>query len=156
MLVMVEIRVCDLERVEKQSGAAEVDVVGGDADHDGAEGVLDVSAGVGRGEREGGLAGSAVTEVFHRTAGLVMVVAEAFAAHGRTATAAVFRADVAAAEGGGRGLLRNLESVGHGIPWVLFLRKIFKRKDMAPDHRRHAGLKSESPAFGPGFRFSLI
>lgn len=114
MLVVVEVGVCDLEGVEEEAGAAKVDVVSGDADHEGAEGLLDVAAGVGLRKREGGLAGSAVTKVFDWAAGLVMVVAEALAAHGRASAAAVFRADIAAAEGGGRGLLRN---VGHGIPW---------------------------------------
>lgn len=35
-MVVVEVGVCNLEGVEKQAGAAEVDVVGGDADHEGA------------------------------------------------------------------------------------------------------------------------
>jgi hypothetical protein len=105
--MVVEVGVRNLESVEKQAGAAEVDVVGGDADHDGSECLLDVAAGVGLRKGEGGLAGSAVTEVFYGAAGLVMVVAEALAAHGRASAAAVFRADVAAAEGGGRGLLRD-------------------------------------------------
>jgi hypothetical protein len=98
VLVVVEVGVRDLEGVEKQAGAAKVDVVGGDADYEGAEGLLDVAAGVGVWKREGGLAGSAVTKVFYGATGLVMVVAEALAAHSRASAAAVFRADVAAAE----------------------------------------------------------
>jgi hypothetical protein len=107
VLVVVEVGVCDLESVEKQAGAAKVDVVGGDADHDSSEGLLDVAAGVGLRKREGGLAGSAVTKIFDGATSLVMVIAEALAAHGRASAAAVFRADLAAAEGGGCGLLRN-------------------------------------------------
>lgn len=115
---------------------------------------MDVVAGVGLRKGEGGLAGSAVTEVFDRATSLVMVVAEALAAHGRASAAAVFGADVAAAEGGGRGLLRNLEGVGHGYPLVSVLRKIFKIKDMASDHRLPCRLKCESPAMSRAFSFS--
>jgi hypothetical protein len=74
----------DLEAVEEDSGAMDVEFVGGEAGDDFREGALDVLAGVGSGEGEA-LAGAAVGGGF---AGGVMVVAEALAAEGRGAAGA--------------------------------------------------------------------
>jgi hypothetical protein len=54
-----EVEAGDLEAVEEEAGAAGVDVVGGDALEDLADGVLDGGAVFGQGEFEGGAAGSA-------------------------------------------------------------------------------------------------
>jgi hypothetical protein len=81
-LVLGEVGGGELERVEEEAGAAEVDVVPCDAGDDPAEAVLDFGAGVGGGHGEGVATGLAVACVGDGTAGLVMVVAEAFATHG--------------------------------------------------------------------------
>jgi hypothetical protein len=70
--------------------------------------MLDFQAGVGNGEGEGGLTRTPEAEVFDGTTGLVVVIAEALAAHGRTAAAVVFGAAMTAAAGGGCGLLGDL------------------------------------------------
>jgi hypothetical protein len=107
-LVLSEVGVGGLEGVEEETCAAEVDVVAGNADHDGSDSLLNLEARVGLGDGEGGLASAALAEVCGGAASLVMVVAEALAAHGRTAAAAVFAATVMATPGGRCGLLRDL------------------------------------------------
>lgn len=88
----------DLEAVEEQAGAAGVEVVGGDAFEDLAEGELDAGAvgDLAGGEGVGAEAGLAGGGVLDGATGGVVVVAEGFVAEaGRAATAAV-GVDVAA------------------------------------------------------------
>jgi hypothetical protein len=81
-LVLGEVGGGELEGVEEEAGAAEVDVVAGDAVDDAAEGVLDLGAGVGGGHAKTVAAGLALACVGDGTAGLVVVVAELLAVHG--------------------------------------------------------------------------
>ena len=81
-LVLGEVGGGELQSVEEEAGAAEVDVVAGDAVDDAAEGFLDLGAGVGGGHVEGVAAGLSEASVGDGAAGEVMVVAELLAAHG--------------------------------------------------------------------------
>jgi len=81
-LVFGEVGGGELESVKGKAGAAEVDVVAGDAGDDAAEAFLYLGAGVGGGHVESVAAGLALAGVGDGTAGEVMVVAEALAAHG--------------------------------------------------------------------------
>jgi hypothetical protein len=87
----------DLEAVEEESGAAGVEVVGGDALQNEADGELDGGAVFGDGEVEGGEAGLAGDGVGDGMAGGVVVVAEVFVAEGGGGAAASVDEDVAAA-----------------------------------------------------------
>jgi hypothetical protein len=87
----------DLEAVEEQAGAAEVDLVGGNAEEDFAQAALDVVAVGGRGHVEGVAPGLAVVRVFDRLSGFVVVVAEGLAAQGGAAALDSVAEDVAAA-----------------------------------------------------------
>ena len=95
-----EVRGGDLECVEEEAGAAGVDLVEGDALDDLADGGLDGGAVFGEGEVEGGLRSSALADVFHRAAGLVVVVAEIFVFERAGAAAMAVGEDVAALEDG--------------------------------------------------------
>lgn len=88
-----EVEAGDLEAVEEEAGAAGVDVVGGDALQDLADGVLDRGTVFGEREFEGGVAGA---RVLRRSSRGVVVVAEVFAAEARAAAAAAVGEDVAA------------------------------------------------------------
>jgi len=134
----------DLEAVEEEAGAAGVDGVGGDAAEDLADGDLDGSAVLGKGEVEGGLAGAAGARVGDRLAGVVVEVAELFPAEGGAAAAAAFGVDVAALEALGCGVGGCvLDDVG--APTPRFWCKIFKRKGLSSYLEAQAG-KQESPA----------
>ena len=87
----------DLEAVEEEAGAAEVDLVGGDADEDLGERALNIIAIGGRGHVEGVSAGFAVARVFDGFSGLVVVIAEIFSAEGGAAALDSVGEDVAAA-----------------------------------------------------------
>lgn len=93
-----EVEAGDLEAVEHDAGAARIDLVGGHAAQDFADGVLDSAAilGVGKGEAPA----LARAGVLDGTAGVVVVVAEVFRAVGATeggaAAAAAVGEDVAA------------------------------------------------------------
>lgn len=93
----------DLETVEEETGAAGVDLVGGDAAEDLTDGELDGSAVLGEGKVEGGLAAAAGARVGDGLAGGVVEVAELFPAERRAAAAAAFGVDVAALEAFGCG-----------------------------------------------------
>jgi hypothetical protein len=86
----------DLEAVEEEAGAAWVDVVGGDALKDLADGGLDREAVFWKRQVEGGAAAAALAWVLDRLAGGVVVVAELFAAEARARAAASVGEDVAA------------------------------------------------------------
>ena len=77
-LLAGEVEAGDLEAVEEESGAAGIEVVGGDAAEDFADGGLDGGTVFGEGKVEGGLAGAAGFETGDGAAGGVVVVAEFF------------------------------------------------------------------------------
>ena len=106
-----EVGAGDLEAVEEESGAAGVDVVGGDAAEDLADGGLDGGAVFGMGEVEGGASAAALAWIGDRAAGGVVEVAELLVAEAGALAAAAFGEDVAALAlgfGGGCG-------AGHGV-----------------------------------------
>jgi hypothetical protein len=88
----------DLEGVEEESGAAGVEVVGGDALDDLADGGLDGGAVLGQWQVEGAEAGFAGLWVGDGFAGGVVVVAEVLVAERVAAAAAAVGEDVAALE----------------------------------------------------------
>ena len=81
-LVLGEIGGGELEGVEEESGATEVDVVACDAGDDATDRVLNLGAGVRCGHAEGVAAGTAPARVGDGATILVMVVAILFAVHG--------------------------------------------------------------------------
>jgi hypothetical protein len=86
----------DLEAVEEEAGALGVDLVGGDAAEDFADGALDGGAVLGVGQVEGGAAATALAWVGDRAAGGVVVVTELFVAEAGAGAAASVGEDVAA------------------------------------------------------------
>jgi hypothetical protein len=88
LLMGREVGAGDLESVEEEAGAAGVDVAGGEALEDEADGELDGGAVLGDGEVEGGEAGFACLWVGGGAAGGVVVVAEVLVAEGGGAAAA--------------------------------------------------------------------
>ena len=121
-----EVEAGDLEAVEEEAGAAGVDVVGGDAAEDFADGGLEGGAvvGVGDGEVEGGAAASAGSWVLCGLAGGVVVVAEVFAAEAEAAAAVAVGEDVAA-------LVAFWFCLGHvcSLPhWVKSVQSIQKKR----------------------------
>ena len=86
----------DLEAVEEEAGAARVDVVGGDALEDFADGVQDGGAVFGKGDVEGGAAAAALLRVGYGFSGGVVVVAELFPPEAGAGAAASVGEDVAA------------------------------------------------------------
>ena len=91
-----EVEAGDLEAVEEQACSAGVDLVGGDALEDLADGGLDGGAVFGEGEIEGGTAVLVLVWVLDGAAGGVVVVAELFSAQAWAAAAAAVGEDVAA------------------------------------------------------------
>ena len=118
VVVLVEVESGDLEGVEEQAGAAGVDVVEGEVGEDLADGLLDVGAGGGFGQRDGVAAGVAGLGVGGGSARLVVEVAVVFVAQGVAAAAVSVDEDVAAAEvlGDLVALLGNLFVFVHGAP----------------------------------------
>jgi hypothetical protein len=123
----------DLETVEEQAGAAGVDVVGGDAAEDFADGLLDGRAVFRVREGEARLAAVAGGGVLDGAAGVVVEVAEGLAttigafgaADGGAAAAAAVGEDVAALEAGGFGLgCDGFRCHMAGTPSPGFLRKV--------------------------------
>ncbi|MEG9438674.1 hypothetical protein JAO29_21235 [Edaphobacter sp. HDX4] len=86
----------DLETVEEETGAAEVDVVGGDVLEDTAESVLDLVGALEVGKGGSVLSGSAFAESGDRGSGSVVVVAEFFSAHRRASAGSAFGSAVTA------------------------------------------------------------
>ena len=91
-----EVEAGDLEAVEEEAGAAGVDVVGGDALEDLADGVLDGGTVFGERELEGGATAAALFWVGDWFSGGVVVVAEVFTAEAWAAAAVAVGEDVAA------------------------------------------------------------
>ena len=86
----------DLEAVEEQAGASGIDVVGGDAAENFADGLLDSGTVFGEGVVEGGAAASALLGIGDGFSGGVVVVAEVFSAQAGAAAAVAVGEDVAA------------------------------------------------------------
>jgi hypothetical protein len=97
LLMGREIGAGDLEAVEEETGAAGIEIVGGEALEDEADGELDGGAVLGNREQDGGAAGFARVRFDGGAAGGVVVVAELFVAERGGATAASVDEDVAAA-----------------------------------------------------------
>jgi hypothetical protein len=93
-----EVEAGDLEAVEEEAGSAGVDVVGGDALKDLADGVLDGGAVFWKRDLEGGAAAAAGPRVLCGFAGGVVVVTEVFATEAWAAAAVAVGEDVAALE----------------------------------------------------------
>ena len=91
-----EVEAGDLEAVEEQACSARVDLVGGDALEDLADGVLDGGPVFGERQVEGGSAALALGGVRDGFAGGVVVVAEVFSAEAWAAAAGAVDEDVAA------------------------------------------------------------
>jgi hypothetical protein len=122
----------DLQAVEEETGAAGVDVVGGDALEDLADGGLNGGAVFGQGQVEGGAAAAALAGILDGSAGGVVVVTKFFAAEAWAGAAVAVGEDVAAlvVRGGGRcGVLHGV------VPYPVKVCKVFKRKDLRPDFR---------------------
>jgi hypothetical protein len=81
-----EVAAGDLEGVEEETGTAGIDVVGGDASDDLAEGILDVGAATGCWKQESVAPSLPLLRVGDGATGGVVVVAKFFSAEGRTAT----------------------------------------------------------------------
>ena len=94
----------DLQAIEQEAGAFEVDFVAGDALQDFADGGLDGAAVLEVGQVEFGGAGAAVFDVLGGAAGGVVVVAELFVAQAFAAAAVAVGEDVAALKGLGFGV----------------------------------------------------
>ena len=91
-----EVEAGDLEAVEEETGAAWVDVVGGDALEDLADGGLDGGAVFGERQVEDGAAAAALARAGDGLAGGVVVVAELFLAEAWAGAAVSVGEDVAA------------------------------------------------------------
>ncbi len=91
-----EVEAGDLEAVEEEAGAAGVDVVGGDAAENFADGKLNAGTIVGIGKRkvEGGAAAAALLRAGDGFSGGVVVVAEVFSAEAGAAAAVAVGEDV--------------------------------------------------------------
>ena len=91
-----EVEAGDLEAVEEQAGAAGVDVVGGDAAENFADGLLDGGTVFRQRKVEGGAAASTLVRIGDGFSGGVVVVAEVFSAQAGAAAAMAVGEDVAA------------------------------------------------------------
>jgi hypothetical protein len=115
-----EVQAGDLKAVEKEAGSAGIDLVGGDALEDLADGELDGGLVLGEGQVELGTAVLAVARIGYGAAGGVVVVAEVFAAEAWAAAAVAVGEDVAA--------LVAFRLVLHDVaPWVLFGQSLRKK-----------------------------
>jgi hypothetical protein len=133
-----EVEAGDLEAVEEEAGAAGVDVVGGDALEDLADGVLDGGLVFRKRDLEGGAAAPAGARVLCGFAGGVVVEAELFSAEAGAAAAVAVGEDVAALEAFGWFGLRCLGLWRDGVvhwspPRGTFWCKVFGRKGLSPD-----------------------
>jgi hypothetical protein len=108
----------DLQAVEEQAGAARVDVVGGDALEDLADGLEDGGPVFGQGDVEGGAAAAALLRVGDGFSGGVVVVAEVFVTKAGAGAAVAVGEDVAAlvVPGCGLGLGCGVVGVVHVFP----------------------------------------
>jgi len=80
-----EVHRSNLQAVEEQASAAEIDVVAGDGTHHDADGVLDIGACPWVGDDEGSLARLALPDLIGSAAELIVVVAEVAASQRRAA-----------------------------------------------------------------------
>ncbi|MGD0446822.1 MAG: hypothetical protein ABSA39_23035 [Edaphobacter sp.] len=143
-----EVETGDLEAVEEKAGAAWVDVVGGDALQDLADGVLDGGAVFRERQVEGAAAAAALARVGDGFASGVVVVAEVFSAQAWAGAAVTVGEDVAALV-----LFGCFVGVVHRSPTGFFLCKVFGIKELSLDFFCFR-VKGERPGFGPGL-FSI-
>ncbi len=108
-----EVRGGDLQAVKEEAGTARVEIVGGDAPEDIADGELDGGAVFGPGEGEGGAAAAADLGAADGTAGGVVVVAELLVTEGGAAAATAVGVNVAALEA--LWPCGRLDDVGHWL-----------------------------------------
>ncbi len=147
-----EVEAGDLEAVEEESGAAGVEIVGGDAGEDLADGVLDGAAVFDGGEGEGAAAGFASFEFRfgNGLAGGVVEVAEFFATEAWAGAAAPVGEDVAALEAR---VGIGFDAFEHGeAPTACGLGKVFRTKGLRwlrAQVWREEGLKAKTRR-GPG------
>jgi hypothetical protein len=144
------LRAGDLEAVEEQAGAAGVDVVGGDALEDFADGLLDGGTVFRQRKVEGGAAASALLRVGDGFSGGVVVVAEIFSAQAGAAATMAIGEDVAALV-----LFDGWCCVFHWwVPLPLKVCKVFKRKDLRPDFPVcRSGLNAKARLGGRAFSY---
>jgi hypothetical protein len=107
----------DLETVEEETGAAEVDVIGGYVLEDATECVLNLVGALEVGKGEAVLARTALAEAGDGGTGGVVVVAEFFSAQRRASTGSAFGSAVAAGAclGFGACLADFLDHSGGGL-----------------------------------------
>ncbi|ADW70565.1 hypothetical protein AciX9_3561 [Granulicella tundricola MP5ACTX9] len=122
----------DLEAVEEEAGAAVVELVGGDAAQDLADGELDGGSVFGEWQIEGGVAvlvcvTGCQVGAWDGFAGGVVVVAEVLVAEGWTAAAASVGVDVAALVACGCFDCLSLCGHGWGSPPPVKVCKVFRR-----------------------------
>jgi hypothetical protein len=135
-LMLGEVYGCDLQAVEKQAGAAEIDVVSCDGAHDDAEGVLNVGAGARVGNDVGPGAGLARADLLRCSAELVVVVAAVTAAECWTAAARAIRVFLGAACAVElvfvvcKHVFDIVILVEHGFPRYLFVQSLLNRVDI--------------------------
>ena len=125
-----EVEAGDLEAIEEQARAAWIDVVGGDAAEDFADGVLDGAAVFGQRDLEGGTTAAAQARVFDRLAGGVVVVTKFLLAEAGAAAAASIGEDVAALIA-----FPGLECCGlhGGTPLPIKSAQSIQKKGLSPD-----------------------
>jgi hypothetical protein len=147
-----EVEAGDLEAVEEQAGAAGIDVVGGDAAEDFADGLLDGGAVFGQGKVEGGAAASALLRVGDGFSGGVVVVAEVFSAEAGAAAAVAVGEDVSALVlfGGWCGFLH-----GWGPSPVKRVQSLPKKRPASGLLRCRSGLNAKARLGGRAFSFWL-
>jgi hypothetical protein len=152
-----EVEAGDLEAVEEETGAAGIDVVGGNALEDLADGVLDGRAVFGERELEGGAAAASGAWILYRFAGVVVVVAEVFSAEAWASAAVAVGEDVAALIAFGCfGVWRLVLFDGGVVHWSLpagyflvqSLRMKRVRSGLASPGPSLLAVKGEGPAFG--------
>jgi hypothetical protein len=150
--VFGEVEAGDLEAVEEEAGAARVDVVGGDALQDFADGGLDRGAVFGEGQVEGGAAAAALARVGDGFTGGVVVVAELLLAETGAGAAAAVGEDVAALV-----LLWCFVGVGHvPSPRGTSVQSLRRTGDRSGLPGSRFAVKGEGPAFGRASFFFLF
>jgi hypothetical protein len=142
-----EVGAGDLESVKEEPGAAGVDVVGGDAAEDFADGGLDGGAVFGVGEFEGGTAAAALARVGDGAAGGVVVVAELLAAQAGAEAAVAVGEDVAAAVFGFGFGFGGWCGVRHGVASYVFVQSLQKKRPASGLRRGRPWVNVEEPGW---------
>ncbi len=151
----------DLEAVEEETGAARVDVLGGDADEEARRGIPGWRRSRWGVKREKVLRRArALVRADDRAAGVVVVVAELLVTQARAATTVVVGEDVVALVVVARLFVVDGGFVVHGYS-PLFWCKVFQRCGLSLDFRVQSGLpdcrvKWRSPGGCRGLVFFLL